>query len=221
MAEQDLDALEQTSATTGQSEQTSADKSKAEAESKKANWQDDPEYRRQQAERDRETARLANEAHQAKAEAEANRARLESLEDQAYGKDDYGKMQLVAQRAAREAETLKQRLAAYEAQEAADRAKSEAAVRVSAQYDGVTPSDLLEAKDYDDMHRLARKAEEKAKTAKQQERDETREANKPDLGGGGRSTAKTRLESDYEAAFKEGDSVRMARLLREMRDKKP
>jgi len=212
------DALDQTSAQAEQSEQTSDNKAEVESV-KKVNWQDDPEYRKQQAKATSERTRLEQENARVKQEAEATRKRLEALEDQAYGKDDYGKMQLFAQRQAQEAETLRQELAAVKAERETDNAKSNTLKEIADAFE-VPVSVLADATDPKHAVLLARTERDRRIKVRLKEETETRTANKPDLGGGARSTATTRLDSEYDDAAKRGDSVAMARLLREIRAKK-
>lgn len=225
MSDNDLqakDALEPSSSDDGQTTPASAAAQDADAEkkqtsSKKVNLQEFQEFKDYQRQTDQQRAALEREATTAKQTAAALKARLEALEDQAYGKDDYGKMQLAAQRAAREAEAARKELEEYRTREAVDAAKREAIQKVADRYK-VPAAELMDAKDYDDLIDKAIEARDRQREAKQKEREETRQANAPDLGGGGRSTAKTRAEQEYEDAFTRGDSVMMARKLREIRE---
>ena len=218
------DALAQTSAQAGQSEQASdkaqdADVAEKQASSKKVNLQEFPEFKDFQSKTDKQIAELARRAAAAEQREADTRKRAEALEDATYGKDDYGKMQLFAQRQAQEAETLRQELASFRATREAEVAKQAALQEIAAEW-GVPVETLAEATDYKDAVKLAVKAQQKNEHAKQQDKEQTRMANKPDLGGGARSTATTRLDSEYDDAAKRGDSVAMARLLREMNTKK-
>lgn len=211
------DALEPTSSIEGQpapaSTEAQEESGKAQA-SKKVNLQEFPEFREFQSTVDRQRAALEQAANLARQEAAETKARLEALENAAYGKDDYGKMQLAATRAAREAEAAKRELAQYQAREQEQTAKAQALSKIADKY-GVPLADLMVARDYEHAMDLAIEARDRLRDEKRQTQDQRREANRPDLGGGAPSTPSTRWDQDYDDAVQKGDSVRMMRLLRE------
>lgn len=219
MSDNDLqakDALAETSADAGQSEQASDDKAQAGSEkqaSKKVNLQEYPEFREFQSKADARAQQLEREVQATKQREAEYKQRLEQLEDAAYGKDDYSKLQLVATRAAREAEAAKRELEQYKARESEQSAKRQALQEIADEFE-VSIDTLTEATDYKHATKLARAARDKLIAARLHERESTREANKPDLGGGGRSTPSTRWEQEYADAMKRKDSIAVARLLR-------
>ena len=178
---------------------------------KKVNLQEVPGFKEFQSAADKRQAELERRAAGAEQREADARKRLEALEDQAYGKDDYGKMQLFAQRKAQEAEALRAELAAVKTEREAESAKQNALREIADEFE-VPVSVLAGATDYKHAMKLARTERDQRLEAKLKERDETRTANKPDLGGGGHSTAKTRWDSEFEDAMKRRDSVAVARL---------
>ena len=218
------DALDQTSAPqAGQSEQASdkaQDASQEQASgSKKVNLQEFPEFKDFQSKTDKQISELGRRAEAAERREADVRKRAEALEDATYGKDDYGKMQLFAQRQAQEAETLRQELTSIKAARETDNAKSNTLKEIADAFE-VPVSVLADATDPKHAVLLARTERDRRIEVRLKDKTETRTANKPDLGGGARSTATTRLDSEYDDAAKRGDSVAMARLLREIRAKK-
>jgi hypothetical protein len=128
--------------------------------------------------------------------------------------DDYSKLEVELQWERQEKAQYAQRLAAYEQEQQAQRAKLEALGRIAERY-GVTTDDLTKAEDYESAVELAIEARDKRKAKQQRDQDDKSARNMPDIGSGAPRTAEGEWERQYNDARQRKDTPAMVRLLRD------
>lgn len=167
---------------------------------------------RKLSEKDLQAKQALAEAQQAKNLVQQLQQQLREMQKSS-APDDYSKLELELQWAKQEAAQYAQ---AYQQAMEAQRAEQAraAALREVAEEFGVSVKDLEEATDYMSAVKLAVKAQREREQRKQQEADDKRERNMPDVGSGAPRTTQSEWDAAWAEAQKNRDSVAMARLLR-------
>lgn len=141
-------------------------------------------------------------------------AQLRDMQKQS-APDDYTRLEMELNWERQEKAALQQRVQQAEQERQANREKQDALERIAKKY-GVSARDLDSATGYEEAIDLAMELRDKQRNRQQEEQDDRRERNRPDLGGGKTSTAQTRLEQEYDEAMKRKDSAAIMRLNREL-----
>lgn len=170
-------------------------------------------YDKKLAAKDRELSDLRRQQQQAQQQFAQLQQRLNQMEESA-APDDYARMELRLKRAEEQAAQYAQAYQQSVQAQEAERARQNALREVAEEF-GVTPKDLEEATDYMSAVKLAVKVSRDKETRKQQDDDDKRERNMPDLGSGAPRTTDSEWDRAYAEARQNRDSVAMARLLRE------
>lgn len=151
---------------------------------------------------------------QANQQIQAMQQRLAQMEE-ASAPDDYARLELRLKRAEEQAQ---QYAAAYQqsiAERQAQEEKMSALKEIADEFD-VPVSALSDASDYKSAVKLALKAQQEAQRRKQEQDDDKRERNMPDVGSGAPRSTLRDLEQQYEDAKANRDSLAMLRLQRQL-----
>lgn len=130
--------------------------------------------------------------------------------------DDFARMEIDLRHEREEKAAMAQQLAQIQQERAEANARTDAFQKIATRF-GVAVEDIEKANpgDYETAVEAAIAARDKRKQNKQEQDDDKRERNAPDLGSSAPRTPTTAWERDYEDARRRKDSPAMARLLRE------
>jgi hypothetical protein len=170
---------------------------------------------RKLTEKDVESKRALTEAQQARAFAQQLQQRLQALEDNA-APDDYARLELRAKRAEEAAQYYAKAHQDAIAAQQADLEKQKV-LRELAEELEVSVDDLKDATDWKSAAKLAAQAKLKAERKREQQDEDKRERNLPDLGSGAPRTTQSEWDRQWSEAQAKGDSAAMMSLI----DKQP
>jgi hypothetical protein len=162
--------------------------------------------------KDAEAKRALSEAQRASALVTQMQQRLAAMED-ASAPDDYSRMELRVQRAE---ETARQYYQAYQQLNESQQTEAQrlqSLTRIATKF-GVSINELDAATDYESAVDLALEAQRKKAQRKQEQDDEKRDRNMPDLGGSAPRTVNSKAEAEWEELVRTRDTTGQARWLR-------
>lgn len=199
----------------GQSAQVSAESQGSTSEpASKGQPAQDENIRKLQSTYDRKLAESNRQLQQQQQVVAQLHQRLQQMEDTA-APDDFSRMELRVKRAEEAAQYYANQYNQTVQQQQEQSARDDAFNKIAERY-GVTKEEIAKANpsNYEDAVDAAIAARERSKQRKNEQDDDKRNRNLPDVGGGAPITSMSKWEEQYDAAMKRKDTPAIMRLNR-------